>query len=82
MTMWTVYILKSISTGKFYIGCTSDLNRRLDEHNAGRNLSTKSRRPWSLVYSETFAEQDPAYAREKQIKSYKGGNAFRSLLNK
>ena len=38
--------------------------------------------PWSVVYSELFVEQGLAYAREKQIKKYKGGNAFRALLNK
>jgi len=80
--MWTVYILKSIKNERFYIGCTSNLNRRLLEHNAGRNASTKWHMPWSVVYSELFVEQGLAYAREKQIKKYKGGNAFRALLNK
>ena len=82
IAMWNVYILKSIPTGRFYIGCTSDLERRLRKHNAGYNLATKWRKPWSVVYSELFVEQSSAYAREKQIKKYKGGNAFRALLDK
>jgi putative endonuclease len=82
IAMWTVYILKSTSTGRFYIGCTGDLERRLHEHNTGHTLSTKSRGPWSVVYSELFDEQNSAYAREKQIKKYKGGNAFRALIDK
>jgi putative endonuclease len=82
IAMWTVYILKSLQTDRFYIGCTNDLERRLGEHNAGYNTATKRNRPWSVVYSEIFAEQSPAYVREKQIKKYKGGNAFRALLDK
>ena len=82
IAMWTVYILKSTKNNRFYIGCTNDLERRMREHNAGHNSSTKQGSPWFVVYSEVFVEQGVAYAREKQIKKYKGGNAFRALLNK
>ncbi|MCH8850302.1 MAG: GIY-YIG nuclease family protein, partial [Chloroflexi bacterium] len=43
-----VYILESVNTGRYYIGCTDDLERRLHEHNNGKSASTKAFRPWRL----------------------------------
>ncbi len=79
--MWHVYILKSTKNQKFYIGCSNNYQRRLAEHNNGENFSTKNGRPWNVVRVESFENQNGAYLREKQIKSYKGGNAFKKLLN-
>lgn len=79
--MMHVYILQSEKDNGFYVGCSNNHVRRLEEHNKGENLSTKSRRPWRLVHVETFAEPKEAYAREKTIKSYKGGNGLKKLLN-
>ena len=36
--------------------------------------------PWKIVYTETFKTKSEAYKRELQIKSYKGGNAFKKLI--
>ena len=52
------------------------------EHNKGYNISTEKNRPWVVVHLEKFNNQKEAYTREKEIKSYKGGNAFKKLLNK
>ena len=76
-----VYILKSSINNKYYIGCTNDLGRRLKDHNSGRNVSTKNGAPWIIIYYEEVKDQKEAYQREKQIKSYKGGNAFKKLLS-
>ena len=47
--MHYTYILESTETaGVRYIGHTSDLRRRLAQHNAGENLSTAKHRPWKL----------------------------------
>jgi putative endonuclease len=78
--MYTVYILKSQVTHKHYIGCTNNLERRFQEHNAGHNYSTKKGCPWELIYYKHFDSQEQAYACEKKIKSFKGGNAFKKLL--
>lgn len=78
--MWFVYVLKSLKDGKYYIGSTSDLERRLSQHNRGSNTSTKNRRPLELIYSETYNTEREAVSREFQIKSYKGGQAFKKLL--
>ncbi|MEK7139609.1 MAG: GIY-YIG nuclease family protein [Patescibacteria group bacterium] len=78
--MYFVYILKSLIDNGYYIGCTSDLNNRIKDHNAGRTKSLKARRPLELVYVEEFSDAAAAYQREKTIKQYKGGEAFKKLL--
>ncbi len=76
-----VYILRSLKDGKYYIGSTSDIDARLRYHNAGLQRSTKNRIPFEIVYHETFESKTIALNREKQIKSYKGGQASKRLLN-
>ncbi|MBW6492253.1 MAG: GIY-YIG nuclease family protein [Lentimicrobium sp.] len=76
-----VYIIKSLKDQKFYIGETTDLNRRLFEHNQGWVKSTRYRVPFVLVHSEEVESREIALKREKQIKSFKGGQAFKKLLN-
>ena len=76
-----VYILQSQKEGKYYIGSTSSVEARLAYHNCGRQRSTKSRIPFILVYSEAFISKVDAEHREKQIKSYKGGSAFKKLID-
>ena len=78
--MYYVYILKNDLSNKHYIGSTNHLERRLDEHNRGQTKSTKARGLWSIIYTEKFNLQIEAKRREIQIKSYKGGNAFKALL--
>ena len=80
--MYFVYILKSDKSNRYYIGCTSKLKRRIDEHNTGKVLSTKAYTPWSLVYVEKFISKSEAFNREQKIKSFKSGNAFNNLINK
>ena len=77
-----VYILRSLKDGKYYIGYTSDVEARLRFHNAGLQRSTRNRIPFELVYTEQLPDKSTALAREKQIKSYKGGEAFKRLIGK
>ncbi len=79
-TMFNAYILQSDKSGKYYVGSTSNLDKRIERHNAGRNKSTKSQRPWRLVYKEQYSTKQDAYRREMEIKSYKGGVAFKKLF--
>ena len=58
-----VYILTSLKDSKRYIGMTSDLNRRLNEHNSGKVKSTKNRRPMKLIYTEEFDSKEDAMKR-------------------
>lgn len=76
-----VYILKSLKDNRFYIGETADLDRRIFEHNEGWVKSTRDRRPLVIVYTETLESKSEGKKREKQIKAYKGGEAFKKLIS-
>ena len=67
-----VYILKSDSTGKSYIGHSKDIVNRVSEHNDGKGISTRNGRPWKLVYHEEFESRSDAMKREKYFKSVEG----------
>ncbi len=75
-----VYILRRLKDSKYYIGETHDVEARLMFHNSGRQRFTKNRIPFVLILVEQFENRDAAFAREKQIKSLKGGNAFKQLI--
>lgn len=70
MKNYWVYILKC-RDGSFYTGSTSDLEKRLSEHNHGIiDCYTKSRLPVKLVYSYQFAEPYESIKSERQIKGW------------
>ena len=75
-----VYILQSEKDGKFYIGSSQNVEKRLAFHNAGLQRSTRNRIPFRIVLVETVPSKKEALVREKQIKSYKGGEAFKKLI--
>ncbi len=64
-----VYIVMC-ADGTLYTGWTTDLERRVLEHNQGKKGSryTRAKRPVRLVYSETFESRIAAMQREAQIK--------------
>lgn len=59
---------------------TSDVLKRLQYHNGGRNRSTKYNRPWKIIYEEKYTDKKQAWLREYSLKKYKGGKALTSLL--
>ncbi len=68
--MWFVYIVRCVDT-TLYTGITTDISRRLKEHNTSNKLSSKYarvRRPVSLLYQETYATRSLASKREAGIK--------------
>jgi len=75
-----VYILKSKKDNKSYIGSTNDLRQRIKQHNNGKVSSTKSRRPFVLIYYEAFRSEKDARNREQKLKNY--GKATTELYKK
>ncbi len=69
--MFSVYIIKSLITDKYYIGQTSDIKKRLLYHNSGYSKYTKSGIPWKLVYSENYDTRQKAMKRETELKNSK-----------
>ncbi len=53
---------------------------RLEKHNRGEVFSTKFDRPWKILYQEEYDNYKLAREREKQIKNWHGGNAFKNFL--
>ena len=63
-----VYILKNRnSIDDFYLGCTSNLEKRLKKHNAGLVESTRGKQ-WEIVYYEAYLNQNYAFVREMTLK--------------
>ena len=75
-----VYVLQSLKDEKYYIGYSTDVKARLQFHNSGLQRSTRHRIPFRLVHYEEYFSKSEALAREKQIKSWKGGKAFKELI--
>ena len=64
-----VYVIRSEKDGRFYVGMTENIQRRLKEHNSGRTRSTKGYRPWRVVFTEEYPNRTEARKREKYLKS-------------
>ena len=67
--MYFVYILQSMKNGKFYVGSSVDVEKRMMQHNAEKSRSTKAGAPWRIVQIESFATRAEATRREKKIKA-------------
>lgn len=80
MIMFYNYVLLSRKAPKIYIGFTTDLKRRVLEHNQGKNFSTKSYRPWKLVYYEASLNEKDATRREGYLKTTQGQRLLRRRL--
>ncbi len=72
-----VYLLKSKRNSSIYIGCTSNLHKRLEEHKEGKVFSTKKLLPMNPIYFESYKSKKAAFEREKRLKHY--GSALRHL---
>ncbi len=70
--MYYVYILKSSKSGILYYGYTTDLRRRLEEHNSGKSQFTKGHMPWNLEYYSAFTNEQKAKDFELYLKSGSG----------
>ena len=67
-----VYILQSIERDYFYIGRTSKVINRLNEHNHGKCKHTSKFRPWELIASITLCTEKKAIEFEKYLKTGSG----------
>jgi putative endonuclease len=77
--MYYFYVLQSQKDNQYYYGSTTDLKRRVKEHNSGDVTATKYRQPLRLVYYEAYEELQFARLREKQVKK---SSSIRTALNK
>jgi len=79
--MFFLYILKSLKDHNGYVGTAGDTKKRLEDHNAGRVKSTKHRRPFVTIHTETFETLSEARKREWFYKcTPQGGKLKRKIL--
>jgi putative endonuclease len=77
-----VYIIHSQSNDKYYIGYSHNPNERLEKHNLGATTSTRTGRPWVLVYIDECKDKSSAIRRESEIKRMKSRKYIENLINK
>ena len=75
--MYYAYILQSTKNKEIYIGYTGNLKKRVIAHNTNKNLSTKNKGPWVLIYYEAYRSKEGAKTRELRLKYY--GRALAEL---
>lgn len=78
--IYFVYILKSEKNGRYYIGSTGNLERRLSEHNSGNTKSLKYLRPLKVVFKKGFIQRKEAIKIEKKLKSFKSKNIIEKIV--
>ncbi len=70
--MFYVYVLESLKDFKRYVGFTTNLTKRLEEHSKGLNFSTNYRLPFKLIYFEACLSEIDAKRRENYLKTTQG----------
>jgi len=76
-----VYIVEC-ADGTYYTGYTTDVDRRVSEHNAGTGARyTRGRTPVTLIYTETYATKSEAMSREYAIKQLRRRQKERLVMS-
>ncbi len=78
--IYFVYILYSQKDHKLYVGCTSNLENRIKEHNSGKVTVTKNRIPLVGIHYEKFNDKAEAFNRERFFKSLWSGRLKKKIL--
>ena len=78
--MFYVYAIKSLKDGRIYVGLTSNISKRIKQHNNGSTISTKPFCPWQLIYSKELSDRIAARKREKYFKSGVGKEFVKQLV--
>lgn len=76
-----VYVIRSVNHNRNYTGFTSNLKKRIKEHNSGTTKSTIPYFPWKLVFFEIFESKIEALKREKFLKSGQGRDLIKQKLS-
>jgi putative endonuclease len=77
--MYYVYAISSLERNYIYVGLTDNIERRLSEHNTGKNKTTKPYSPFIVIYFEECSSRIEARNREKYFKSGSGKEKLRII---
>ncbi|MDO8530456.1 MAG: GIY-YIG nuclease family protein [bacterium] len=78
--MYCVYILQSEKSGRYYIGSTGNMERRLVEHNSGKTKSLRCSRPLRIVFRKEFVEESDARQVERKLKKLKSRTIIEQII--
>ena len=75
-----VYVIKSLIRNYIYVGMTNNIDRRLNQHNSGKEKTTKPYKPFNIVLLEKFNSRIDARKREIYLKSGCGKEFIKKLI--
>ena len=75
-----VYVLQSLKNGRFYIGSTNNLERRLTEHNQGKSTYTSFTKPFKMIFSQKFDDLTTARKIEFKLKQFKSKKVIIDII--
>ncbi len=78
---YSIYILQSLVDQSYYIGYTQNIDQRLVDHNSGKSRYTSKKKPWKLVYQETYSTKGEALKREKFLKNQRNRSFYNQLIS-
>ncbi len=78
--MYYVYILRSLTRNYIYVGLTNDLARRVKQHQEGKSSTTRSYKPFELMFTQQFETRIEARNKEKYLKSGAGKEWIKAQL--
>ncbi|KKQ01413.1 MAG: hypothetical protein US11_C0009G0025 [Candidatus Roizmanbacteria bacterium GW2011_GWA2_36_23] len=78
--MVTVYILRSLITNKYYIGCTENIERRIREHNQGFVTATKPFIPYQVELTQNYQNLSDARKIELKLKNLKRKDYIEKII--
>ncbi|RJQ31628.1 GIY-YIG nuclease family protein [Candidatus Parcubacteria bacterium] len=78
--MYYVYAIKSLNRNYLYVGLTNNPERRINQHNEGRERTTRTYAPFRTLIVENFSTRVDARNREKYLKSGIGKEYLKSLI--
>ena len=77
--MYFVYAIKSRKRKYIYVGITNNINRRINQHQNGKEQTTRAYSPFDIVLTEVLETRERARAREKYLKSGSGKEFLKGL---
>ena len=75
-----VYIIYSAKLNRYYTGYTTDIGKRIIEHNSGKSVFTSKATDWVLKWKKHFASRESAMQEERRIKAKKSRKYIEYLI--
>ncbi len=76
-----VYILKSDTSGNYYVGSSQNPEKRLQFHNTVEKGFTSRYRPWRIIFKKEYESKSEALRTERKIKSWKSRKMIEEIIS-